>query len=400
MISVAEAEARVLAGVRPVGIEPAGLHEAAGRVLAEAIAARRRHPPRDVSAMDGFAVRAADAAAVPATLRIAMRIQAGEMPARTLQAGEAARIFTGAALPDGADAIVIQEDTTSKGDCVTVLQPAIPGRHVRRAGYDFKEGETLLAAGRRLTAQDCGLIAAANVTGLSVFRRPRVALLATGDELVPPGITPEGAQIVASNGVALAAMVAGWGGEAVDLGIAGDDEAVIRAAARPGLACDVLVTQGGASVGDADLVKPALLQLGFAVDFWKIAMRPGKPLMFGRIGATAVIGLPGNPVSALVCARLFLEPLLRRLGGETWRGHRLVDAVLGSALPANDQRQDHLRAFVELRDGRLTATAFPLQDSGNLSTFARADALILRQPHAPAAVAGEPIRLLPLASWL
>lgn len=399
MISVAEAEARILAAATATPAETVALAEAHGRVLAAPLVARRTHPPRDVSAMDGYALRAADAAQPGATLPLAFRIQAGETPPPLLP-GAAARIFTGAALPEGADSIVIQENTHGDGTRVVIEVVAQPGQHVRKAGYDIAAGAALLPAGTRIGAAQIALAAAAGLSTLNVHRRPRVAFLATGDELVPPGAEAAGVKIVASTGLALGALVRDWGGEFRDLGIARDDEAAIREAARPGLEADVLVTQGGASVGDADLVKPALQPLGLDVDFWKIAMRPGKPLMFGRIGATLVLGLPGNPVSALVCARLFLQPLIVALSGAPWRGQRRLTARLAAPLKANDQRQDYLRARVVAAEDGLWAEAFPFQDSGNLSTLARADALIVRAPHAAAAAAGAAVEILPLADWL
>lgn len=399
MISVAEAEARILEGAKPTSPEDVALSDADGRVLSQPLIARRTHPPRDVSAMDGYALRHSDVPSVPVTFPVAFRIPAGEMPA-PLPPGAAARIFTGAALPDGADTIVIQEDTRAEGESVTILTAPRIGQHVRRAGYDMAEGAVLLPAGTQIGPAQIALAAAAGHATLNVHRRPRIAFLATGDELVPPGVIPEGAQIIASTGLALAALVRAWGGEFIDLGIAPDSEAAIREAARSGLAADILVTQGGASVGDADLVKPALAPLGLDVDFWKIAMRPGKPLMFGRIGDTRVIGLPGNPVSALVCAILFLQPLVRTLSGESWTGQRTLSARLGAPLKANDQRQDYLRASVRRDGDTLMAEPFAMQDSGNLSTFAKSDALILRAPHAPAAGAGDTVEILPLAPWL
>ena len=400
MISVAEAEARILEGAGPSVRERVPLAAAAGRVLAEDAAARRTHPPHDVSAMDGYAVRHADIAALPVTLSVGFAVAAGAMPPRALKPGEAARIFTGAVVPEGADTIVIQEDTRAEPGAVTILEAPAAGRNVRKAGYDFAAGAMLLPAGTRLAGPALGLLAAARVDEVSVWRRPRVALLATGDELVPSGRDPKGAEIVASTGVALAALLDGWGAEAIDLGIARDDAAEIRAKAEAGLSADVLLTQGGASVGDHDLIQPALEPLGLTVGFWKIAMRPGKPLMSGRIGGTRVIGLPGNPVSALVCAMLFVQPLVRALSGEPWRGQRLIEARLGAPLKANDGRQDYLRAVVELSPDGPVATAMPVQDSGNLSAFAQAGGLIVRPPLAPAAAAGEVVKVLPLAPWL
>ncbi|MFT3808781.1 MAG: molybdopterin molybdotransferase MoeA [Micropepsaceae bacterium] len=389
MISVAEAEARIIANVAAMAAQTVSLAEAHGRTLAAPLVARRTHPPRDVSSMDGYALAQADAPAAPVTLPVAFRIQAGETPP-PLPPGSAARLFTGAAMPDGADTVVIQEDTSFADGRVTITEAPRMGQHVRKAGYDIAEGATLLPAGTRLAPAHIALAAAAGHATLCVHARPRIAFLATGDELVPPGIVPEGVQIVASTGLALAALVERWGGAFHDLGIARDDEGAIRDAARGGLDADILVTQGGASVGDADLVKPALAPLGLDVDFWKIAMRPGKPLMAGRIGGTRVLGLPGNPVSALVCATLFLQPLVRTLAGEAWTGQRLATARLAAPLKANDQRQDYLRARL---DGG-AVTAFPLQDSGNLSTYARANALIVRPPHAPTADTGDLVQVL------
>jgi len=400
MISVAEAEARILEGAGPEDRERVGLAAAAGRVLAEDAVARRTHPPHDVSAMDGYAVRHADIAASPATLPVGFAVAAGAMPPRGLRPGEAARIFTGAVVPEGADTVVIQENTRVEAGRVTILEAPAAGRNVRKAGYDFAAGAMLLPAGTRLGGAALGLLAGARVDEVAVWRRPRVALLATGDELVPPGADPVGAQIIASTGVALGVLLAGWGAEVVDLGIARDDADEIRARAEVGLGADLLLTQGGASVGDHDLIQPALAPLGLTVGFWKIAMRPGKPLMSGRIGSTRVIGLPGNPVSALVCALLFVQPLVRVLGGERWHGQRLIEARLGAPLGPNDQRQDYLRARVALLPDGPVATAMPVQDSGNLSAFARAGGLIVRPPHAPAAAAGDVVRLLPLGPEL
>ncbi len=317
MISVAEARARILAGLRPTETEIVHLAEAWGRVAAAPLLARVTQPPQDVSAMDGFALRAEDGAQ-GARLRIAGSAPAGHPWTGTLQAGEALRLFTGSIMPAGADAVLLQEDADEADGIVTVRERVAAGRHVRRAGQDFAAGDVLIPAGRRLTARDVGLAASGNLPWLAVHRRPRVAILATGDEIALPGepIPPGG--IVSSNAHALAAFVRAAGAEPLVLPIAPDDVDAIAAAAS--VPADLLVTTGGASVGAHDLVQQGLGRRGLALDFWKIAMRPGKPLMFGRMGATPVLGLPGNPVSALVCAVLFLHPALARLGGPAGRG--------------------------------------------------------------------------------
>jgi molybdopterin molybdotransferase len=396
MIPIAEARARILAALRPTEAEVVHLGESWGRVAAAPVIARVTQPPHDVSAMDGYALRAADGAA-GARLRVAGTAPAGHPWAGRLQPGEAVRLFTGSVMPAGADAVLLQEDATEAEDHVTVGEAVTTGRHVRRAGQDFAAGDTLIASGRRMTARDVGLAASGNLPWLAVHRRPRVAILATGDEIALPGepIPPGG--IVSSNAHALAAFVRAQGGEPLVLPIAADDAAAIgRAAAVP---ADLLVTTGGASVGAHDLVQEGLAQRGLAVDFWKIAMRPGKPLMFGRLGATPVLGLPGNPVSALVCAVLFLHPALARLSGLPDADPPIETVRLGAALPANDHRADHLRARLAPGPGGTpVATAFTRQDSALLRLFSAADALILRAPHAPAAEAGAPVEVIRLAA--
>jgi molybdopterin molybdotransferase len=391
MIAVDEAIARIAGAFRPVAAEMAALENAAGRVLAADIASRRTQPPHPLSAMDGWAVRAADAAAPGARLAIAGQSAAGSPHAGTLGPGQAVRIFTGAWLPDGADAIIIQEDASRDGDHVVLNIAAQAGRHIRAAGIDFREGQTGLTAGTRLGFRHISLAAAMNHAALPVRRRPRIALLATGDELVRPGEQPGAAQIVNSNSHGLAAFIAARGGEAVDLGIAPDRADRLEAMARGASGCDLLVTLGGASVGDHDLVQTVLAEGGAALDFWKIAMRPGKPLMFGRTGfGVPLLGLPGNPVSALVTALLFLRPALAAMLGCDDPLPRRT-ARLGRDLPANDQRQDYLRATLAA-DG--TATPLPVQDSSMLSALARADGLLLRAPHAPAAKAGDAVEVI------
>ena len=399
LIPVAEARSRILKDATPTEREEIDLGDALGRVLAEDIAATRTQPPFPTTAMDGYAVRAVDVAAVPAALEVIGRSAAGHRHQGSLRPGQAVRIFTGAPLPEGADAIVIQEDTERDGDVVTVLEAATENRHIRPEGLDFRKGEILLTAGTRLEPRQIALAAAMNCPRLPVRRRPVVAILSTGDELVQPGGDPGPDQIIASNAVGIAALCRRAGAEALDLGIAADDRDDI--AGRVALArdkdADILVTLGGASVGDHDLVQPVLADLGLALDFWRIAMRPGKPLMFGRLDRLHVMGLPGNPVSSMVCGLIFLEPLIAKLLGRSGKDHRLETATLGEPLPANDRREDYVRSrLTRDDDGGLCVEAFPRQDSSMLAVFTSADALIVRPPHAPAAEAGETVAVLRL----
>src|SRR2546429_2221110 len=344
MISVEEALARLLALLMALPPEQVSVADAVGRVLAEDVAARRTQPPFAVSAMDGYAVRAADVAQVPTRLRIVAEIPAGAGYGGTIGAGEAARIFTGAPLPAGADAIVIQEDTDRDGDRVTVKEGAPKGRYVRRAGLDFAEGDVLLKAGRRLTPRHIGLAAAMNRPWLFVHRRPRVGILSTGDEIVMPGDPIGPHQIVSSNALALAAFATACGGVPVLVGNAPDDPDALRRIAVAARGVDLFVTTGGVSVGEHDLVRDVLSEEGLAIDFWEIAMRPGKPLMFGHYRGTPMLGLPGNPVSTLVCSLLFLKPAIDKLSGLPEGAEALVTARLGVAVRLNDRRQDYLRS--------------------------------------------------------
>jgi molybdopterin molybdotransferase len=397
MISVEEARGRILQAFAPTPAETVPLAQGWGRVLARPVAARLTQPPADVSAMDGYAVRAADAVE-GATLRVTGAAPAGHPFDGRVGPGEAVRIFTGGFVPAGADAILLQEDAEASGSEVRVTETVRPGRWIRRRGLDFAEGQEVLPAGRKLTARDIGLAAAANHAWLAVHRRPRVGILATGDEIALPGdpIPPGG--IVSSNAHALAALVLSAGGEPLVLPIAPDDAGAIAETARAARGCDVLVTTGGASVGEHDLVQAALGPEGFALDFWKIAMRPGKPLIWGRLGEVPLLGLPGNPVSALVCGVVFLLPAIARMLGQPDAGPRTVTALSGAALPENDKRADHLRATLHRRaDGALVATPAARQDSSMLATLARADGLILRAPLAPALPEGAPVEVVPLA---
>jgi molybdopterin molybdotransferase len=398
MISVEDARSRLLAPLGALGAEQVPVGAAFGRVLAENVAARRTQPPFAVSAMDGYAVRAVDVASVPTRLKIVGSVPAGQSYDRALAAGEAVRIFTGAPLPPGADAIVIQEDTDRDGDWVAIKEASPKGKHVRAAGLDFHEGEVKLAAGRRLTARDVGLAAAMGRPWLSVHRRPRVAILPTGDEVVLPGDPVGPNQIVSSNGFALAALVEGCGGVPVMLPIAPDNARALQEVAAGATGIDLLVTTGGASVGEHDLIRDALGETGLVLDFWQIAMRPGKPLMVGRFRGTPMIGLPGNPVSTVVCALLFLKPAIEKLSGREPAAPVLRKARLGGPLKANDGRQDYLRAsLATLSDGTVEATPFSKQDSSMMSLLAAADCLIVRPPHAPALVAGDPVEIMLLA---
>jgi molybdopterin molybdotransferase len=390
VISVEQALARLLSLVDALPPEQIALGAGLGRVLAEDVAARRTQPPFAASAMDGYAVRADDLGRIPAELRVVAEVPAGAGFGGRVGPGEAARIFTGAPMPAGTDTVVIQEDAERKGDRVRVLDGARRGRYVRREGLDFTEGETLLRAGRRLTARDIGLLAAMNRPWLFVRRRPQVGILSTGDEIVMPGDPIGPHQIVSSNSLALAALVAACGGVAVSVGNAPDDAESLRRLAAATRGVDLLVTTGGASVGDHDLVREVLAEDGFDLDFWQIAMRPGKPLMVGRYRGTPMLGLPGNPVSTFVCAMLFLVPAIERLVGLSSTDTTSAAARLGAPVGANDQRQDYLRArLARAPDGVEEVFPFEVQDSSMMRLLAAADCLILRPPHAPAAAAGE-----------
>jgi molybdopterin molybdotransferase len=392
LLAVADALAAVLAKAEPLASEDVPLDAAVGRVLTADLAALRTQPPADVSAMDGYAVRGDDVAA-PAVLRVIGEIAAGRPFTGTIGPGEAARIFTGAVMPDGADTVVIQEVTSREGDDVAIKRPEGKGRHVRRKGYDFAAGEVLLRKGQRLTTRGIALAGAMNHARVPLHRRPRVAVFATGDELVEPGTPPAPGQIVHSNGISLAALARTEGAEAIDFGIVPDQLDATVAAVRRARAesVDVLVTSGGASVGDYDFVQQAFAAEGMALSFWKVALRPGRPLMHGRLDGMHVLGLPGNPVSAYVCAVLFFLPLLRRLAGRSDLTLPCETAVLGCALGANDERADYMRATLERRaDGILVATPFRAQDSSLLVPLASADCLLIREPFAPAAELGSP----------
>lgn len=401
LVPVAEALARILEQAKPLGIETVPLTESHGRVLAKDLMALRTQPPADVSAMDGYAVRAADVASVPSTLAIVGEVAAGRPVVSAIGPGQAARIFTGGVVPAGADTIVIQEHTERSGDRVIVKTAAAAGKHIRRAGIDFRTGDPLLTRGRRLTGRDVTLAAAANHAVLPVCRRPRVAMFATGDELVMPGQEPGPGQIVYSNGYAIMALARAEGAEIIDLGVVPDrmDETMAALHRARETKADVLVTTGGASVGEYDLMHRAFTADGIALSFWKIALRPGRPLMHGRTGDMHALGLPGNPVSAFVCAFLFLVPLLRVLTGRAEVEHRIESLPVGCDLPANDERADYMRATINRSPaGQEVVTPWPAQDSSLMQVLAKADCLLIRPPKAPPARAGDlcPVLKLPL----
>ncbi|MCZ7482042.1 gephyrin-like molybdotransferase Glp [Rhizobium rhizogenes] len=392
LLPVDDATRRLLEAAVPVtDSETLPLAECDGRVLSADLAARLTQPPFDASAMDGYALRSVDASEIGSVLTVIGQAAAGHAFTGTLGGGEAVRIFTGAPVPEGADTILIQEDAeVLEGGKIRTTFEVTSGRHIRPRGQDFAQGETILQAGRELGFTDLTLAAAMNHATLAVHRRPCIAILATGDELLPPGSTPNPAQIIASNTFGVSALARQAGADILDLGIIADDDTLIRAAIGKAVAArvDVLVTLGGASVGDHDLVQAALKAEGMQLDFWRIAMRPGKPLMVGAIGTMQVLGLPGNPVASLVCSLLFLEPLIRRIGRRVPL-QRTATVRTATPLKANDHRQDYLRARLRTDDsGESVAEAYAKQDSSMMNILAHSDVLIIRPPHAPEASAG------------
>jgi molybdopterin molybdotransferase len=398
LMAVAEALQHVLADARPLPAETVALDEALGRVLTDDVVALRTQPPAALSAMDGYAVRGSDVALAPITLKVIGEVAAGHPFAGKVGPGEAARIFTGGVMPAGSDTVVIQEFTTRDADSVTIQKETAAGRNVRAEGIDFARDENLLRKGRRLTDRDLMLAAAMNHPRLKVHKRPKVAVLGTGDELVPPGSTPHEDEIVFSNGFALAALARLNGAEVHELGIVRDRVEDIAAAVRHArqLNADILVTTGGASVGEHDLVQRALAIDGLELSFWRVALRPGRPMMHGRLEGMQVLGVPGNPVSSYVCSFLFLVPLIRTLAGRKDIAHLPENARLGSDLPANDERADYLRAILQPGPNGPLVTPLAAQDSSLMAPLAKADCLLIREPHAPAAPAGSDCVILKL----
>lgn len=395
LIQVDEALARILEGISPSEIEQVALRDGLNRILAEDIYAQRTQPPFAASAMDGYAVRAQDAVK-GGKLTLIGEVAAGAMFKGNVSQGQAVRIFTGAPLPNGTDSILIQENAERLSDNkITVLEPVTSGTYVRPAGLDFSDGDLLLKQGTALTAGALSLAASGNHPTLPVYAKPRIGILATGDELRAPGSTLEPGQIIASNSYGVAAIVEQTGGIPIDLGIAEDSEVSLNNALESAIKndCSCIVTLGGASVGDHDLVQSTFMAAGMVLDFWKIAMRPGKPLMFGTLNQMRVLGLPGNPVSSLVCSHLFLKPLIAALAGTTHEQPRQV-ATLKHDLAKNGVRQQYARAYVQQTKDGLEATVFENQDSSILSLYSKANALVIRPINAPACKAGEPVEFI------
>jgi molybdopterin molybdotransferase len=391
LMPVEEALSRILATARILPAELVPLAQCMGRVLAVDVKAKRDQPPFQSSAMDGYALRFDDQ---NQPLKLVGVSAAGRAFKGTLKAGQAVRILTGAPLPKGADTIVIQENATVKDAYLHVQEHAAFGKNIRSKGLDFKSGDVLLHAGTMINARDIGLAAAGNAANLKVRKRPRIVLFTTGDELVLPGQKPRADQIISSNSNAIEAMAHVWGADVINIGIVADTLKATLAAIKKAGDADILITTGGASVGDHDYVQQALKASGIKIGFWKIALRPGKPLMFGTRGKLRVLGLPGNPVSALVCARIFLKPLIEAMQGIK-NDSTIVQAHLAAPLPANDARQDYIRATMQIAgDGSRTAAAFAKQDSSMQRTLRNADCLIIREPNAPAALAGTLVSVL------
>jgi molybdopterin molybdotransferase len=394
LLPVDEARKRILDGVKPLSVESIVLDHACGRVLAVDVKAKRDQPPFPASAMDGYAVRHEDVRQLPVALTLIGTSAAGHGFKGSVKAGTAVRILTGAPLTRGADTIVIQENTERDGDTLRVIEDTSKGKNIRRAGLDFAKGDLLVSKGAVLNPRDIGLLAAGNTPIVKVYRRPTVVLFTTGDELVLPGNRPRADQIVSSNSHAIAAMAQQFGAEVINLGIVKDSLKATIAAVGKGLGADILLTTGGASVGDHDYVQAAFKASGVNIGFWKIALRPGKPFMYGRKGKTHVMGLPGNPVSALVTARIFLKPLLDRFAGLPDGGAEHT-AILDGTLPANDHRQDYMRATLVVGpDGRRTVSPFSAQDSSMQRILQSSQALIIRPPNAPEAGKGDSVSVL------
>ena len=392
LMPVAEVQARIVNAVEPLDAETITIFEAAGRVLAEDLGAKLTQPPFTASAMDGYAVRSADIASIPACLKVIGRSAAGHGFDGEVGAGEAVRIFTGAPVPVGADTIIIQENTKALNNgAVDILEPAPIGQYIRPIGYDFSEGDILLAAGMELNSRQLMLAAAMNQATVSVRRKPIVAVLANGDELVQPGRSPGPGQIISSIPAGMKAAIAAWGGEPLLLDLARDSKESLAARVRDARNADVLLTIGGASVGEHDLVRGTLEDMGACFEVIRVAMRPGKPVMFGFLEDQRILSMPGNPASAIICARIFLKPLLDRFLGRA-RGDEPRTARLAVPVEANGEREHYMRAKLS-EDG---VTPIGDQDSSLMNAFANADCLLVRPARGPALPAGSLVRVFPL----
>lgn len=396
MIAVEKAFEEIVEKAAPLPTERLPIAEASGRVLAASIKARRSQPGCDVSAMDGYAVRSADLNGSEATVRLVGESAAGAPFHGMVSKGETVRIFTGAPVPDSADQVVIQENTgPTEGGIFTDDAPQV-GKHIRKAGYDFGEGQNVIEAGSFLSPKSLGVIASAGHSHVMVHRAPTVALLATGDELVAPDQTEfQPHQTVNSTVPQIAALIQDTGGLPKDLGQAGDSLETLKTAIQSSGDADILVTIGGASVGDKDLMQQALADEGMELNFWKVAMKPGKPLIFGKRGNQYVLGLPGNPASAFVCSLIFLRPLIDQLMGRPAPIPTGIELPVATALKANGPRQDYMRARLIGGAGERHVDPAVSQDSGHLSVLAHCDGLIIRKPHAEAVEAGSLVPFLP-----
>lgn len=403
LVPADKARRLVLEQCRIVGTERLLLDQCRNRLLAEDLAALRTQPPFDASAMDGYAVRQSDLSSIPSNLRVIGESSAGHPFKGRVSEGEAVRLFTGAVVPDGADTIIIQEDTEADGNAVTILAPSPAGKFIRKAGLDFLEGEVLLRSGDQLSASRLSLAASMNHPRALVFKQPLIAVMATGNELVNPGNALGEGQIIASNSFGMGALIEAANGTVVDLGIARDtiEDLTEKATHALRLRANVIVTMGGASVGDHDLVRPAFEAMGFRFVFEKIAMRPGKPLLFAVYDngnqRCLLLGLAGNPVSSLVASSVFLRPVIQILGGENPEAIEPVEAVLATPLTANDEREEYMRAICSRSEtGKLEVRVFEKQDSSMLANLVRANCLLIRPRHAPAAEQGDPCKIVML----
>ena len=397
MLAVDEALKSVLLGIKQLDYEQISIDQSLGRVLAIDLISRLTQPPSAVSAMDGYAVSVNDLATIPVTLKQIGESAAGKSFNGKILAGQTVRIFTGASIPEGANTIIMQEDTEKSAGGIIIKEAAPEGKYIRPAGMDFKKGQKLLKAGTRLNARNIGLAAAMNIPWIKVTRKPRIAILSTGNELVLPGEFVGQDKIISSNSLGLAAMVSANGGIPINLGIAKDDPRSLKNAVSQLSGVDMLITIGGASVGDYDLIKSVLSKEGLNITFSRVAMRPGKPLIFGNIFGTPMLGLPGNPVSASVTATLFLLPAISKMLGAEDSSYNTETATLGRDVKKNDSRQDYLRAKLAInKAGEKIVTPFARQDSSMLKNYAKADCLIIRQPFAVPLAKGEIVSIIPL----